>query len=56
MLPLLPFLTNVNKAAVNIVSFQVSVLFPLDKYPDGELLAHVVVPFLFFEDAPYSFP
>ena len=36
--------------------FELVVLFSLDKYPEVELLDHIVVQFLFFEEPPYCFP
>ena len=49
----------VNNAAMNIgvhISFLISFLFSSDKYSDVELLDHMVVLFLIFEEPPYCFP
>ena len=52
-------LAFVNNAAMNLgvcISFLISVLFPSDKYPEVELLDHIVVLFLnFFEETLYCF-
>ena len=47
-----------NNAAVNkgmMISFQVSILFPWH-IPKVELLDHMVVLFLVFEETPFCFP
>ena len=36
--------------------FELVFLFPLDIVPEAELLAHMEVLFLIFEDLPYCFP
>ena len=38
-----------------IYLFELTFLFPSDKYTEVELLDHMVVPFLIFEEPPYCF-
>ena len=51
-------LTSVNNAAMNIMFRYLSQLlfyFPLDKYPEMELLDHMIELFLIFEEPPSVF-
>ena len=54
-----PLLTTVNNAAVNMgvqVSVQVPAFSSLGVYPEVDLLGHVVILCLVFEELPNSFP
>ena len=53
------FLAIVSNAAMNIgvhISFWISVLIFFGEYPEVELLDHMVVLFLIFEESPCCFP
>ena len=41
---------------VHIYLLEILFLFSSDIYPEVELVGHMIVLFLIFEDAPYCFP
>ena len=52
-------LAIVYNASVNTgvrIYFELVFSYCSDKYPEEELLAHMVVPFLIFEESPHCFP
>ena len=54
-LTLFPYLATINNAEMNM-GVQVSIFIPLDKYPEMELLSHMLILFLILVSAPIYIP